>query len=98
MAFVENMAGASGALGLKPLMRPCDIFGVVVRTIGFLIMIASLWQIFIGVDMSIAVPGNPAFSETPLFLMQLLGFVFGLACLLGADAIVRIAYRTGSES
>jgi hypothetical protein len=73
-------------------MRPQDWFGVAVRTLG-------LWRILLGLGygIALAVQGNGfamnPMGNQPYFVLGAADLFVGLILLLGADVIVRLAYR-----
>lgn len=71
-------------------MKPSELFGVVVRTIGLLVLLSAVWATFLG-SLGVAL-GGPGQTVGMLF--------FGIPALLiglwlmrsGAHALVRFAY------
>ena len=85
-------------------MKPSELFGVVVRVIGFLVIIYSLWNILAGFDnfFENLLPANQGGdadlpSSFSYFALGVPAMVFGAVCFFFADWIVRLAYR-GSSS
>lgn len=78
-------------------MKPSELFGVVVRTIGFLIVIFGLWEIWGGVENLVENVFTPDSSDQT---SSLTFFADGIPALLAgilifflADFMVRLAYR-----
>jgi hypothetical protein len=83
---------------LSENMKSSDIFGVVVRTVGLLVIIWSLWQILGGIDnfLENLFPGgsdSESLPTFPYFLYGIPAFVLGTLCFFLADWIVKLAYR-----
>jgi hypothetical protein len=79
-------------------MKSSDIFGIIVRTVGFLIVIWSFWQVVGGIDNfleNIFVPAsdNDSSPTFPYFLFGVPAFILGALCFFLADWIVKLAYR-----
>ena len=70
-------------------MRPAELFGVVVRTIGLLLVLSSFWMLLFGLlGLVLGGPGEVVgllFYGLPVFLL-------GIWLLCGAKSLVRIAY------
>ena len=84
-------------------MKPSELFGVVVRVTGFLVIIYSLWNVWAGVDNAVEnlLPGNQAGdSDQPstfsYFAFGVPGFLLGALFFFFADGIVKLAYRDAS--
>jgi hypothetical protein len=88
-------------------MKPSDLFGVLVRLAGFLIVIYGLWEIWGGIDNvveNLLSAAQDDSSDQSSQTSSLSFFFFGIpACGLGAicfflaDWIVRLAYRKAAE-
>ena len=81
-------------------MKPSELFGVVVRVTGFLIIIYSLWNIWAGFDnilenlLQLNQDSDSGSGSTfSCFAFGLPGLAFGALCLFLADWIVKLAYR-----
>ena len=80
-------------------MKASDLFGVVVRAIGLLIVIYALWEIWGGFENAVEnlLPANQGDENQPssfsFFAFGIPSLVFGLLCFFLADWIVRLAYR-----
>jgi len=77
-------------------MKASDIFGVVVRTVGFLVIIYSFWQLLGGVDNfleNMIGSDGDAIPTFPYFLFGVPAFLFGAICFFLADWIVKLTYR-----
>jgi hypothetical protein len=71
-------------------MKPSELFGVVLRSIGVLLILAAVFQLFAGaVDLLLGGPGGliavAVFVGLPALLL-------GLAIFRRADTIVHMAY------
>lgn len=85
-------------------MKPSELFGVVVRVTGFLVIIYSLWNVWAGFDnvFENILPASQG-SEGDLpstfsdFFFGIPALVFGVICLFLADWIVKLAYRDASQ-
>lgn len=84
-------------------MKPSELFGVVVRVTGFLVIIYSLWNIWGGFDNFFETAlglyqGSDSDSPTTLsyFMFGVPGLVLGMLFFFLADWIVKLAYRDGS--
>jgi len=84
-------------------MKASELFGVVVRATGFLIIIYSLWNVWSGFDnffenlLQINQGGDTdAPSTVSYFVFGVPGLVLGSALFFLADWIVKLAYRNPS--
>jgi hypothetical protein len=81
-------------------MKPSELFGVVVRVTGFLIVLYSLWNLWAGCEtiMENILPLSEG-SESDLpsvfyyFVFGIPMLVVGAVCFFLADWIVKLAYR-----
>jgi len=85
-------------------MKPSDLFGVTVRTIGLLIILYSLYDFLGGFDnfFENLLPSNQdnnsgTASTLSYFVFGIPEFIAGLLCFFLADWIVRLAYRDHSS-
>lgn len=70
-------------------MKPSELFGVMVRTIGLLLVLSSAWGLFFaGLNLVLGGPGNVA----GMVIMGVPVFCVGLWLLRGAESFVRFAY------
>lgn len=81
-------------------MKPSELFGVVIRTIGFLIILYSLYDILGGFDtffenLLSGGQGSDSGSVSTLsyFVFGVPEFIVGVLLFFLADWIVRLAYR-----
>jgi hypothetical protein len=82
-------------------MKPSELFGVVVRAAGFLVILYSFWNVWAGVEnvLENLLPGNQASDAGDLpssfsyFAFGVPAFVLGAIFFFFADWIVRLAYR-----
>ena len=81
-------------------MKPSELFGVVIRTVGFLIVIYGLWEIWGGFENAVEnlLPPNQGgdseqYSSFSYFAFGVPALLFGTACFFLADWIVKLAYR-----
>ena len=80
-------------------MKPSDIFGIVVRVIGFVIIIWGLWNVLAGVVTVMETvaqthrPPDEQYSALSYLSMGIPPFIFGALCFFFADQIVRLTYR-----
>jgi hypothetical protein len=86
-------------------MKISDVFGLVVRITGFLLMIYSLWFIWAGIKsfpMAIISGGDGLQNALNWLGFGGPAFAVGAVCFLFADCIVHVAYRetpsSGSET
>ena len=84
-------------------MKASELFGVVVRATGFLIIIYSLWNVWSGFDnvfenLLQASQGSDAETTSSLsyFVFGVPGLILGAIFFFLADWIVKLAYRSGS--
>ena len=84
-------------------MKASELFGVVVRATGFLIIIYSLWNVWAGFDNvfeNLLQASQGSDAETPsslsYFVFGVPGLVSGAVFFFLADWIVKLAYRNGS--
>jgi Na+-transporting NADH:ubiquinone oxidoreductase subunit NqrF len=84
-------------------MKPSELFGVVVRATGFLIIIYSLWNVWAGFDNVLenilqANQGGDAEAPSSLsyFVFGVPGLALGAVLFFLADWIVKLAYRDDS--
>jgi hypothetical protein len=85
-------------------MKPSELFGVVVRVTGFLVIIYSLWNVWAGFDnileniLQLNQDSDSGSASTfSCFAFGLPGLVFGALCFFLADGIVKLAYRGASR-
>ena len=85
-------------------MRPADLFGVIIRTIGLLIILYSLYDFLGGFDSFLeniisGGGGNDSNSNSVLsfFVFGVPEFIGGVLCFFLADWIVKLAYRDTSS-
>ena len=80
-------------------MKPSDVFGIVVRTLGFVILIWGLWNVLAGVVTLLETgaqtyrPPNDQYSALSYLGMGIPPAIFGALCFFCADWIVRLTYR-----
>ena len=79
-------------------MKASDIFGIIIRTAGFMIVIYSFWEITGGVDNFLenifsSGPEGDTVPTYPYFLFGVPAFILGAICFFLADWIVKLAYR-----
>ena len=84
-------------------MKPSDLFGVIIRTIGFLVILYSLYDFLGGFDnffenlLSGGQDSNSGSASTlSYFVFGVPEFVVGALCFFLADWIVKLAYRAPS--
>ena len=84
-------------------MKPSELFGVVVRTIGFLVILYGLWNVWAGFEniFENLLPTNENGdadlpSSLSYFVFGVPALVLGTACFFLADWIVKLAYRDAS--
>ena len=81
-------------------MKASDIFGVAIRTIGFLVILYSLYDFLGGFDnfFENLLPSNQgsdseSSSTLSYFIFGVPEFIVGVLCFFLADWIVKLAYR-----
>jgi hypothetical protein len=78
-------------------MKSTELFGVVVRTIGLLIIMEVLWRLLADLEAAMIPPfsmGAEGSSWNIAFLLtQFLALLVGGGCFFRADGVVRLAYR-----
>ena len=84
-------------------MKPSDLFGVVIRTIGLLVILYSLYDFLGGFDnffenlLSSGSGGDSGSASTlSYFVFGVPEFIIGVMCFFLADWIVKLAYRDSS--
>jgi hypothetical protein len=85
-------------------MKPSELFGVMVRTTGFLVILYSLWNVWAGVENVVEnlLPANQGGEGGDLpstfsyFAFGVPAFVLGAVFFFLADWIVKLAYRNVS--
>ena len=84
-------------------MKPSDLFGVVIRTIGFLVILYALYDFLGGFDsffenlLSGGQDGNSGSTSTwSYFVFGVPDFIVGVLCFFLADWLVKLAYRDPS--
>jgi flagellar biosynthesis protein FlhB len=85
-------------------MKASELFGVVIRTIGFLVILYSLYDFLGGFDsffenlLQSNQDGNSASASTlSYFVFGVPEFIAGVLCFFLADWIVELAYRDHSS-
>jgi len=85
-------------------MKPSDLFGVVVRSIGFFVILYSLYDFLGGFDnfvenlLSSSSGGDSGSASTlSYFVFGVPEFIAGVLCFFLADWIVKLAYRDSSS-
>jgi hypothetical protein len=85
-------------------MKPSELFGLVVRATGFLIILYSLWNLWAGCEIimeNILRLSEGSESDLPsvfyCFAFGLPMLAVGAACFFLADWIVKLAYRGKSK-
>ena len=85
-------------------MKPSELFGVVIRTIGFLIILYALYDFLGGFDnffenlLQSGQDNNSASaSMLSYFVFGVPEFIAGVLCFFLADWIVKLAYRNHSS-
>ncbi len=85
-------------------MKASELFGVVVRATGFLMIIYSLWNVWSGFDnvfeniLQVS-QGSDAETTSSLsyFVFGVPGLILGAILFFLADWVVKLAYRNGSS-
>ena len=84
-------------------MKASELFGVIIRSIGFLIILYSLYDFLGGFDsffenlLQSNQDGNSASASTlSYFVFGVPEFIAGVLCFFLADWIVKLAYRDHS--
>lgn len=84
-------------------MKPPELFGVIIRTIGFLVMLYGLYDFLGGFGSFIEnlLSGGGDSNSGPVsilsyFIFGIPEFIVGVLCVFLADWIVRLAYRDSS--
>jgi len=85
-------------------MKASELFGVIIRTIGFLVILYSLYDFMGGFDsffeslLQSGQDNNSASASTlSYFVFGIPEFIAGMLCFFLADWIVRLAYRDSSS-
>jgi len=85
-------------------MKASELFGVVVRMIGFLVILYGLWNVWAGFEniFENMLPTNESGgadlpSSLSYFAFGVPALLFGAICFFGADWIVKLAYRDSSQ-
>jgi hypothetical protein len=85
-------------------MKPSELFGVVVRMIGFLVILYGLWNVWAGFEniFENLLPTNESGdadlpSSLSYFVFGVLSLMLGAVCFFLADGIVKLAYRDASK-
>jgi hypothetical protein len=85
-------------------MKPSELFGVVVRATGFLVILYGLWNMWAGLEniLESILPvnengGGDLPSTLYYFAFGVPALVLGAVCFFLADWIVKLAYRDGSH-
>jgi hypothetical protein len=85
-------------------MKPSELFGVLIRTTGFLVILYSLWNVWAGMDNVVEsfLPANQGSDASDLpstfsyFAFGVPAFILGAILFFFADFIVKLAYRDPS--
>ena len=85
-------------------MKASELFGVVIRTIGFLVILYALYDFLGGFDsffenlLSGGQDSNSGSASTlSYFVFGIPEFIAGVLCFFLADWIVKLAYRDSSS-
>jgi hypothetical protein len=85
-------------------MKPSELFGVFVRTVGFLIILYSLYDVLSGFDYFIEnlISGGQdsesgSTSILTYFVFGIPEFIVGVLLFFLADWVVKLAYRDASS-
>jgi hypothetical protein len=85
-------------------MKPSELFGVVIRTIGFLVILYGLWNVWAGFENifeNILTPNEGGDADLPsslsYFAFGIPSLILGAVCFFLADWIVKLAYRDVSR-
>ena len=85
-------------------MKPSELFGVVVRTIGFLVILYGLWNVWAGFEniFENILPTNESGdadlpSSLSYFAFGVPALALGAVCFFLADWIVKLVYRDSSQ-
>ncbi len=85
-------------------MKPSDLFGVVIRTVGFFVILYALYDFLGGFDnffeslLSSSSDGDSGSTSTlSYFVFGIPEFIAGVLCFFLADWIVKLAYRDSSS-
>jgi hypothetical protein len=84
-------------------MKPSEVFGVIVRATGFLVILYSLWNLWSGCEIimeNILPLGDGSENNlSSIFYCFAIGIpmlVAGAVCFFLADGVVKLAYRKQS--
>jgi flagellar biosynthesis protein FlhB len=85
-------------------MKPSELFGVVIRTVGFLVVLYSVYDLLGGFDsffenlLQSNQDGNSGSTSTlSYFVFGVPEFIAGVLCFFLAYWIVKLAYRDSSS-
>ena len=85
-------------------MKPSELFGVMVRLTGFLVITYGLWNVWAGfetiVESVLPLSDNNSTDLPSVFYYFAFGIpalIWGAFCFFLADWIVKLAYRGGSH-
>jgi hypothetical protein len=85
-------------------MKPSDLFGVVIRTVGFLVILYALYDFLGGFEtffenlLQSGQDGNSSSASIlSYFVFGIPEFIVGVLCFFLADWIVKLAYRDPSS-
>ena len=85
-------------------MKASELFGVVIRTVGFLVILYSLYDFLGGFDsffenlLQFGQDGNSSSVSTlSYFVFGVPEFIAGVLCFFLSDWIVKLAYRDHSS-
>ena len=74
-------------------MQAQELFGVVVRTLGLVIALYGVWYLTFAIGRVLRAVSPGKYPVRDHFIGGSLFLLIGGSLLIGADAIVRIAYR-----
>ena len=85
-------------------MKPSELFGVIVRATGFLVVLYGLWNLWAGCETvmeNILRLNDNSESDLPsifyYFAFGIPTLLSGAVCFFLADWVVKLAYRKGSN-
>ena len=79
-------------------MKPKDILGIIIRVIGIVLFLLSIWYLVAGVALLVNPELRPEYHARQYFVSGSIGFILGLYFLRGAPHLLRFCYPPDKDT